>query len=96
MEILDKIKLLLPNANDDILSLLIDLAKDFSINYCNLSEYNATLDNIIVKMVLEDFNKLGSEGISAKSFSGISESYITDYSAEIYKMLNKHRHLKTL
>lgn len=96
MEILDKIKLLLPNANDDILSLLIDLAKDFSINYCNLSEYNTALDNIIVKMVLEDFNKLGSEGISSKSFSGVSESYTTDYSAEIYKMLNKHRYLKTL
>lgn len=96
MDILDKLKLLIPNASDEVLSLLIDLAKDFTINYCNLSEYNTALDNVVLKMVSEDFNKLGYEGISSKSFSGISESYTTDYSGEIYKLLNKHRRLKTL
>ncbi len=82
------IKTLLPNIDNNTLTLLINLAKDFAINYCNLSAYEDKLDNTIIMMVIEDFSKLGVEGISSRSTNGISESYLTDYSSKIYSALN--------
>lgn len=96
---IDKIKILLGIADttkDSLLNVLLDNAKDFATDYCNLDDYDTKFDSIIMKMVLESYNKLGAEGTSSKNYSGISESYTDDYSPAIYKQLNKHRHLKML
>jgi len=96
---IDNIKILLgitDASKDTLLQLLINDAKDFATAYCNLEIYETKLDNIIIKMVIERFNKLGSEGINSKNYSGISESYADDYNPTIYKQLNKNRRLKML
>lgn len=83
------------NNKDDVIAYLISGAEDFVKYYCNI--YDVTgMDNVITKMVLEDFNRNGNDGLSSQSFSGISESYNQDYSAQIYKVLNKHRKIKML
>jgi hypothetical protein len=97
--LLDTIKILLgitDTDSDALLNVLIANAQDFIVDYCNLSAYDTALDNIAVKMVIEQYNKRGAEGISSKSYSGISESYTNDYSPTIYTQLNKHRRIKTL
>lgn len=96
---LEKIKILLGISDTDsdaLLNILIEEVQAFIIDYCNLTAYGIALDSVAIKMVIEQYNKCGSEGISSKSYSGISESYTDDYSATIYTQLDKHRRIKTL
>ena len=94
---LDKIKLLLSmndDAADDLLNTLISMCKEEAYIYCNLPEYSQKLDNIVVCMVIEKYNRIGSEGSTSQSASGISATYDSFYSEKIVKMLNKHRRVR--
>lgn len=94
---LDKIKLLLSiidDTADDLLNTLIAICKEEAYIYCNLPEYNEKLDNIVVFMVIEKYNRIGSEGTERQSASGISATYESFYSEKIVKMLNKHRRVR--
>ena len=94
---LDKIKLLLgitDDTADDLLNTLIAICKEEAYIYCNLPEYNEKLDNIVVFMVIEKYNRIGSEGTESQSASGISATYEIFYSEKIVKMLNKHRRVR--
>lgn len=97
---LDKIKLLLSMADDDsldeLLQTLISLCKEEAYNYCNLDDYDNKLDYIVVQMVIERYNRIGSEGATSQSSSGINTSYDSFYSDKVTKMLNKHRRIRTL
>ena len=70
------------------------MCKEEAYVYCNLPEYNKKLDNIVVSMVIEKYNRIGSEGTTSQSASGISASYDSFYSDKIVKMLNKHRRVR--
>ena len=94
---LDKIKLLLSmndDTADDLLNTLISMRKEEAYIYCNLPEYSQKLDNIVVCMVIEKYNRIGSEGSTSQSASGISATYDSFYSEKIVKMLNKHRRVR--
>lgn len=93
---LEKLKLLLgiaesDDSKDELLELLISNAKTFAISFCGYDEYTNKLDTVVLKMVLEDYNRLGSEGIASRSFSGISENYSDDYSVGIYTLLKRFK-----
>lgn len=94
---LDKIKLLLSitdDTNDDLLNTLIAMCKEEAYIYCNLQEYDKKLDNIVASMVIEKYNRMGSEGAISQSASGISTSYDSFYSDKVVRMLNKHRRVR--
>jgi hypothetical protein len=93
---LDKLKLLYPSTDEQVLSLLMENAQSFFINYCNLAEFPNTAESILLKMVSEDINKLYSEGYASESAGGNSVGYLTDYSAPIYKQLNKFKRIRTV
>lgn len=95
---LEKLRLLLGNsASEELLELLISQAQDFLLLFCGISEYDEKYDSLIVRMVVEDYNKMGNEGIKSRSFSGLSESYIEDpYSAIIMSQLKSYKRLRTL
>ena len=96
---LDKIKLLLNITNDDtdeLLMTLISLCKDEAYVYCNLPEYNSKLDTIVIQMVIERYNRIGSEGATEQSSSGVSMTYDSFYSDKVRIMLNKHRKVKKI
>ena len=94
----DKIRLLLGNAaSDELIELLISQAKSFLLLFCNLSEYNSKYDALIIRMVIEDYNRMGSEGVKSKSFNGLSETYGDDpYSPLLMAQLNSYKRLRTL
>ena len=99
MEILEKIKLILNIATldvskDELLTMLIDDAKTEVVDYCNLSIYDVKLDSTLVKMVIQTYNKSITQGIASESFSGVSESYINGYTADVISLLNKNRKVK--
>lgn len=101
MEKLLKIKLLLGIAlnditKDNLLTMLIDDAIEEVINYCNLKQYNTNLDSIVVKMVTQNYSKISNQGLSSQSYSGVSETYVDGYSADLVAQLNKNRRVKCL
>jgi hypothetical protein len=97
-KMLNTIKLLLNKADDDsadeLLLTLITLCKNEAYNYCNLSKYNEALDYIVIQMVIEKYNRMGSEGATAQTSSGIAFTYDSFYSDKVRLMLNKHRKVK--
>ena len=96
---LDKIKLLLniqDDEYDELLQVLISLCKDEAYVYCNLQEYDAKLDGAVLQMVIERYNRIGSEGATQQSSSGVSMTYDSFYSDKVRWMLNKHRKVKMI
>ena len=97
---LDKLKLLLHTEDDDnideLLVVLINLCKEEAYIYCNLDEYNDDLDYIVIQMVIERYNRIGSEGATEQKSSGVSMTYDSFYSQKVVRMLNKHRKVKCI
>lgn len=96
---LDKLKLLLnikDDTADELLAILIALCKEEAYTYCNLDEYNEKLDAIVIQMVIEKYNRIGSEGTTSQSGSGASASYDSFYSEKVVRLLNKHRKVKMI
>lgn len=94
---LDKIKILLgltDDSKDELLNILIALCKDEAIDFCNLKEYSSKLDSAIIAMVIERYNKMGTEGISSVSTNRINESYENGYSEIVLSKLRKNRKVK--
>ena len=94
---LEKIKLLLNIIDDsagELLAILMNLCKEEAYIYCNLKEYDEKLDFIVISMVIEKYNRMGSEGTLSQSSSGVSSSYDSFYSDKIVRMLNKFRKVK--
>ena len=96
---LENLKLLLGNsASEELLELLIAQAQNFLLLFCGLSEYDEKYDSLIVRMVVEDFNKMGNEGVKSRSFNGLSETYSEEpYSPLIMSQLRSYTsRLRTL
>lgn len=95
MELMDKIKILIgaEDSKAPIIQLLVEEAKSDAVNYCNLDSYDEKLDYVVIKMVRFKYSRLGTEGLAAQSYSGVSESFQEDYPADIYKDLRHFRRL---
>lgn len=97
---LEKIKILLNRADDDsldeLLQILISLCKEEAYIYCNFTEYNSKLDAVVIQMVIERYNRMGSEGATAQSTSGVSVTYDDFYSDKVRVMLNKFRKVRAI
>lgn len=96
MVTVDSIKILLKNKvySDELIESLIDNAKQFAKTYTGQKYIDEKFDSIITRIVLEDYNKLGAEGIQSQSVAGASESYNDDYSEQIYRQLKRFRKVR--
>ena len=91
---LEKIKLLLnitDESKDALLSQLIENAEEYVANYCNNANAVDSLTGAIISMVIQDYNRMGAEGLNSESYSGVSFSYQTAYSEDIMKQLKRFR-----
>ncbi|MBN1070491.1 hypothetical protein DVV81_04800 [Clostridium botulinum] len=79
--------------------LLADLVQDSVIevsDYINLKEGKELpigCISIIKDIVVIKVNKLGSEGVSSESYSGVSQSYTEDIPKDILRKLKRYRKL---
>lgn len=96
--ILEKLQTLIPNAKgkDALLELLIERSMDDLMNECGTDEVPDRAENVLVQMVMFNYNQQGGEGLAAQSYSGQSESYLTDYPANLKRSMRRFRGLKTL
>ena len=91
MELLDSMKLLTKETNTELLTLLLEQAKREIVEYCRIPAYKTELDAITLDLAVIRYNRLGHEGVSSASVSGISESYETSIPEAIANRLNRYR-----
>ena len=94
---IEEIKLLLGDAAANYSEAQINLALKMAISeveeYCN-RELDAALELIAEKIAVIKLNRMNTEGLASQSYSGVSESYIDGYPAEIQAVLNRKRKIK--
>lgn len=83
------------NYTDELIALTIKQATAEVEDYCN-RPLDAALEMIVEKIVIIKLNRLNTEGVASQSYSGVSESYIDGYPAEIKAALNRKRKIKTI
>lgn len=54
------------------------------------------LEIIAQKIAILKLNRLGSEGLASQGYSGVSETYIDGYPADILAVLNRKRKIKVI
>ena len=95
---LENIKLLLgisSTEKDNLLTLLIQQATDEAKDFTHREDV-CELQSTIERMVVYNYNRIGTEGLNSESYSGTSYNYTTDYPEPILKMLKRYRKIVTL
>lgn len=96
---IEEIKLLLGDSASNYSDELIGLVLRQSISeieiYCN-RKLDVELEMLAERITIIKLNRINSEGLSAQSFSGVSESYVDGYPADILAALNRKRKIKVL
>lgn len=96
---IEEIKILLGDAANNYTDAQIALALKMAIaeveDYCN-RDADAALELIAEKIAVIKLNRINTEGLASQSFSGVTESYIDGYPAEILSVLNRKRKIKVV
>ena len=92
---LDKLKLMLgltDTTKDNLLKLLIDQATAEAVAYTH-NKKEGELDTAILMMCVYKYNRMGTEGLSAESYSGDTFNYEADYPDTIKRLLDSKRYM---
>lgn len=96
MNLSENLELLYPSIDTDVISLVTEQAESFVLDYCNLEVIPSNLQSVLLDMCKQDINKLLAEGLTSESAGGSTIAYETDYTAQVYKRLRKHKRMRTL
>lgn len=96
---INDIKIMLGDAASNYSDALINLCYKQALTeveaYCN-READIELDLVADRIAVIKLNRINTEGLSGQSFSGVSESYIDGYPADIKAILDRKRRIKLL
>lgn len=96
---LEEIKLLLGEAATNYSDALIALCAKQALAeveaYCGrTADYE--LEMVAQKIAILKLNRMNTEGLAGQSYSGVSETYIDGYPADILAILNRKRKIKVV
>lgn len=90
----EEIKILLGDAAANFTDAQISLAYRMALaeveDYCK-READTALQLAAEQIAVIKLNRLGTEGLASQSFSGVNESFLDGYPAEIVALLNRKR-----
>lgn len=96
---IEEIKLLLGDAASNFTDAQIGLCAKQALAeveaYCRRT-VDAELEMIVERIAIIKLNRLNNEGLASQSYSGVSESYIDGYPADVLAVLNRKRKVKLL
>lgn len=96
---IEEIKMMLGDAaanyTDAQISLALKMAMAEIEDYCG-RELDYILELQAQRIAIIKLNRLNTEGLASQSYSGISESYIDGYPADIIAVLNRKRKIKVV
>lgn len=95
----EEIKVLLGDAASNYTDAQIGLCLKHALAeveaYCRRS-LDYELEIIAQKIAVIKLNRLNTEGLASQSYSGVSESYVEGYPADILAVLNRKRKIKVI
>lgn len=96
---IDEIKILLGDAASNYTDALIGLCAKQAMAeveaYCN-RKLDYELEIVAERIAIIKLNRMNTEGLSSQSYSGVSESYIDGYPADIMSILKRKRKLRVI
>ena len=96
---IEEIKLLLGDAAANYTEAQISLCYRMALaeveEYCNRSA-DSTLELMAERIAIIKLNRINTEGLSAQSYSGVSETYTDGLPADIVDVLNRKRKIKVV
>lgn len=96
---IDEIKIMLGEAANNFTEDQIGLVAKQSLAeveaYCR-RDIDFELELIAQRIAIIKLNRLNTEGLASQGFSGVSESYIDGYPADILAILNRKRKVRVL
>lgn len=97
--LIEEIKLFLGDSASNFTDAQIALALKMALTeveaYCR-REVDPELELIAERIAVIKLNRMNTEGLASQSYSGVSESYVDGYPAEILAVLNRKRKVKIL
>lgn len=93
---LEKIKIIIgitDDSKDNLLALLIEQATSEAINITH-NDKTDNFENIIIQMVIWNYNRLGTEGLNSESYSGVTFNYSSDYPNTLINQLHSYRKVR--
>lgn len=93
---LNQIKLLLgltDTSKDELILILIERAMNELIDYTH-SDNLAGAEQLVNSMVIYNYNRLGTIGITSENYSGVTFQYESDYPESILKQMKARRKLR--
>lgn len=96
---IEEIKVLLGDAASSFTDAQIGLCLKKALTevqtYC-ARELDAELEAVALDIAIIKLNRLNTEGLQTQAYSGVSETYINGYPAEIVSVLNRKRKIKVV
>lgn len=96
---IEEIKIMLGDAAGNFTDAQIGLCLKMALAeveaYCN-RKLDYDLEIIAERIAIIKLNRLNTEGLVSQGFSGVNESYIDGYPADILAALNRKRKLKVI
>ena len=83
-------------ADTDTLNILLEDAISDFLTLTGREDVPVAANGLIEDMAIYKYNQLESKGLSSQSYSGISESYSTDYDNTLKSSINRYRKLRLL
>lgn len=96
---IEEIRVMLGDASENFTDAQIGLALKHALaeveGYCKRA-LDYELEVCAEKIALIKLNRMNTEGLASQSMSGVSESYIDGYPADIQAILDRKRKIKVL
>lgn len=96
---IEEIRLMLGDSASNYSDAQIGLAAKMAMaevqGYCN-RQLDYELQIIAERIAIIKLNRIGTEGLVSQSFSGVSETYVDGYPADIMQVLNRKRRIKVV
>ena len=83
------------NFSDPQIALIIKQSIAEVEAYCG-RKMDLELEMIAQRIAVIKLNRLNTEGLASQSYSGVSESYLDGYPADILAVLNRKRRIKVI
>ena len=90
---IDTLKTLLQIEDTSQDALLTTLIEQCSAEFLSRTHQAEADESVVTPMVIEKYNKLGNEGVQSIGYSGINESYESDYSEATQKLIRSKTRL---
>jgi hypothetical protein len=88
---LARLALVIPNATQDVLELVLADATQTFYAQTNRESVPDSAEPLVRKLATLIYNRIGSEGLASESYSGVSQSFIDGFPADVKKELTSYR-----